>query len=205
MFDALNAKPDGSVILSIEQVSVVPEFRQSHTILLVDLYRNEILMFSGRRYRTKKPHRECYSYLISTNQWVKSDELRLTQSITSYEARGFIQLNNNVTDDFSLSWLVGGQNVHNRVVPHEILGVKLFRDPSKNKNRTLSFYDIYSLDLLPQHLGGSCVTIIPNHTKINLLFLGGSLSEGPYCSSSIYEWIPPSNKVLSELPADISI
>jgi hypothetical protein len=167
-------------------------------------------MFTGRDYGTKKPHRECYSYLISSNQWLRYDELRLSQSIIPYEARGFIQLNYNVTDDFSLSWVMGGQDIYNRIVTHEILGVKLFRDPSKNKNKILSFYDIYSLDLLPQHLSGSCVTMIPSHDQSqhhrneNLLVLGGSLSEGPFCSSSIYEWTPPSNKVLANLPADIS-
>lgn len=94
---------------------------------------------------------------------------------------------------------------------HEILAVKLFRDPSKNKNKTLAFYDIYSLDLLPQHLFSPCLTKIPNRdgslhpTKKSLVVLGGSLNLGAYCSPSIYEWIPPSNEILSTIPADTSM
>lgn len=212
--DALNAKPNESVIHSIERLSIVPNLRHSHATLLVDNYRNEIIMLSGRYDDTKKPYRECYSYSISTSQWVKLDYLQLPESLMPYEARGFIQFNYNVEDDFSLSWLLGGQDCYNNVVTHEIWAVKIFRNPAMNNNRTFAYFDIYPLDLLPAQLFSSCVMTIPNQnqnqnhssnsTERNLLVLSGSGNVGPYCSPSAYEWTPPSNKLLSKLPADVS-
>ena len=50
-------------------------------------------MCFGHHYKTNSPHRECYSYAISTNQWMRRDELRLPLSMMPYEAHGFIQFN----------------------------------------------------------------------------------------------------------------
>lgn len=199
-----------SVIEDIQELSVIPHSRHSHSSLIVDLFRNEIIMLASRECKTKKPTRYCYTFSIATNVWTQLDQIKLPDSIEPYEARAFIQFPYQIDDDFSLSWLQGGQDTVKRLVTHEILAVKLFKDVSKNNGKILSFYDVYSLDMLPEQLLGACITHIPGVIRSKpceeprLLVLGGSANVGPFCVTSVYEWTPPSNSLLATLPTDTS-
>ena len=208
--DASLTPANESVIKDIRELSVIPLSRHSHSTLIVDLFRNEIIMLASRDSTTKRPTRESYSFSIAKNVWTRRDHIKLPKTIEPYEARASIQFSYQTEDEFSLSWLQGGQDNVKHLVTHEILAVKLFKDPSKNNGNILSFYDVFASDMLPEQLMGACITHVPGvlqsdfYEKPRLLVLGGSSNVGPFCGTSVYEWSPPSNSILATLPPDLS-